>query len=55
MRIPRRIFSLKAVHSMPEASFDQIANTLRVLTKLVPPSDPEMQPSTGDIGAVFIP
>jgi hypothetical protein len=43
----------KAVHSMPEASFEQIANTLRVLTKLVPPSDPEMQPSTEDIARRF--
>ncbi|HWF13470.1 MAG TPA: PilZ domain-containing protein [Candidatus Acidoferrales bacterium] len=43
----------KAAHSMPEASFEQIANTLRVLAKLIPPSDPEMQPSAGDIARRF--
>src|SRR5665213_3499065 len=43
----------KSAHAMPEASFDQIANTLRVLTKLLPPSDPEMQPSTEDIARRF--
>jgi hypothetical protein len=43
----------RAVHSMPEASFEQIANTFRVLTKLIPPSDPEMQPSAGDIARRF--
>jgi hypothetical protein len=34
----------RAVRAMPEASFEQIAATLRVLAKLAPPNDPEMQP-----------
>jgi PilZ domain len=42
-----------AVRTMPEASFDQIAATLRVLEKLAPPNDPEMQPSTEDIARRF--
>jgi hypothetical protein len=43
----------RAVRTMPEASFDQIAATLRVLEKLAPPNDPEMQPSTEDIARRF--
>ncbi|HET6143681.1 MAG TPA: PilZ domain-containing protein [Candidatus Acidoferrales bacterium] len=43
----------RSAHAMPEASFDQFANTLRVLAKLVPPSDPEMQPSAEDIARRF--
>ncbi len=43
----------RAVRSMPEASFEQIASTLRVLAKLAPPDDPEMQPSTEDIARRF--
>ena len=38
---------------MPEASFEQIAATLRVLAKLAPPNDPEMQPSTEDVARRF--
>jgi len=43
----------RAVRTMPEASFEQIAATLRVLAKLAPPNDPEMQPSTEDIARRF--
>jgi hypothetical protein len=43
----------RAVRTMPEASFDQIAITLRVLEKLAPPNDPEMQPSTEEIARRF--
>ncbi len=43
----------RAVRTMPEASFEQIAATLRVLAKLAPPLDPEMQPSTEDIARRF--
>src|ERR1700688_3212245 len=32
----------RAVRTMPEVSFEQIASTLRVLAKLAPPNDPEM-------------
>lgn len=43
----------RAVRTMPEASFEQIAATLRVLAKLAPPNDPEMTPSTEDIARRF--
>ena len=43
----------RAGRTMPEASFEQIAATLRVLAKLAPPSDPEMQPSTEDVARRF--
>src|SRR5580704_5644550 len=43
----------RAVRGMPEASFDQVAGTLRVLAKLSPPEDPEMQPSTEDMARRF--
>ncbi len=43
----------RAVRTMPEASFEQIAATLRVLAKLAPPNDPEMQPSTEDVARRF--
>ncbi len=43
----------RAVRTMPEASFEQIAATLRVLAKLAPPNDPEMQPSTEDLARRF--
>ncbi|HWF37001.1 MAG TPA: PilZ domain-containing protein [Candidatus Acidoferrales bacterium] len=33
----------------PPASFEQVAATLRVLSKLVPPRDPEMRPSAQDV------
>jgi len=39
--------------TMPEASFEQIAATLRVLAKLAPPNDPEMQPSTEEVARRF--
>src|SRR5579864_900482 len=39
----------RAGRTMPEASYEQIAATLRVLAKLAPPNDPEMQPSTEDV------
>src|ERR1700680_3338462 len=35
----------RAVRTMPEASFEQLAATLRVLAKLAPPDDPEVQPT----------
>jgi hypothetical protein len=43
----------RAVRTMPEASFEQIAATLRVLAKLAPPNDPEMQPSTEEVARRF--
>lgn len=43
----------RANRSMPEASFEQIATTLRVLAKLAPPNDPEMQPSTEEAARRF--
>lgn len=43
----------RAVPTRPEASFEQVAATLRVLAKLVPPNDPEMQPSTEDVARRF--
>ena len=43
----------RAVRAMPETNFDQIATTLRVLEKLAPPNDPEMQPSTEEIARRF--
>ena len=43
----------RAVRTMPEASFEQIAATLRVLEKLAPPRDLEMQPTTEDIARRF--
>jgi len=43
----------RAVRTMPEVSFEQIAATLRVLAKLAPPNDPEMQPSTEDVARRF--
>jgi hypothetical protein len=42
-----------AVRKMPEASFEQVVTTLRVLAKLAPPNDPEMQPSTEDVARRF--
>src|SRR5579862_1412332 len=43
----------RAVRSMPEANFEQVADTLRVLNKLAPPDDPEMQPTTEDVARRF--
>ena len=43
----------RAARKMPEASFEQIAATLRVLGKLAPRQDPEMQPSTEDVARRF--
>lgn len=43
----------RANRSLPEASFEQIATTLRVLAKLAPPNDPEMQPSTEEAARRF--
>jgi hypothetical protein len=43
----------RAVRTMPQVSFDQVAATLRVLVKLAPPNDPEMQPSTEDMARRF--
>ncbi len=43
----------RAVRGMPESSFEQVAATLRVLAKLAPPHDPEMQPSAEDIARRF--
>src|ERR1700693_3916223 len=43
----------RAVRTMPEASFEQIAATLRALARLAPPNDPEMQPSTEDVARRF--
>ena len=43
----------RAVRTMPDASFEQIAATLRVLAKIAPPNDPEMQPSTEEVARRF--
>ncbi len=43
----------RAVRTMPEASFEQIVATLRVLVKLAPPNDPEMQPTTEEVARRF--
>jgi hypothetical protein len=43
----------RAVRKMPEATFEQIAATLRVLGKLAPPNDPEVQPSAEDVARRF--
>src|SRR5580692_1536628 len=43
----------RAVRTMPEASFEQIASTLRLLEQLTPPEDPEMQPSTEEVARRF--
>ena len=43
----------RAARAMPEASFEQLAATLRVLAKLVPPNDPEMQPTTDEVARRF--
>lgn len=39
--------------AMPQASFEQLGSTLRVLVKLAPPTDPEVQPSTEEIARRF--
>ncbi|HLJ24639.1 MAG TPA: HEAT repeat domain-containing protein [Candidatus Acidoferrales bacterium] len=43
----------RAVRSMPEANFEQVADTVRALKKLAPPDDPEMQPTTEDVARRF--
>ena len=43
----------RAGKGMPETTFEQIAATLRVLAKLAPPNDPEMQPSTEEMARRF--
>ncbi len=39
--------------TQPAASFEQVATTLRLLAKLAPPRDPEMQPSAQDVARRF--
>jgi PilZ domain-containing protein len=39
--------------ALPQASFEQLASTLRVLAKLAPPNDPEVQPSTEEVARRF--
>jgi hypothetical protein len=39
--------------NMPEASFEQVAATLRLLARLAPPNDPEMTPTTEDLARRF--
>ncbi len=43
----------RATQSQPAANFDQVRATLRVLAKLAPPRDPEMQPSAADMARRF--
>jgi HEAT repeat protein len=43
----------RAGKALPETTFEQIAATLRVLAKLAPPNDPEMQPSTEEMARRF--
>ena len=43
----------RAAQAQPAASFEQVAATLRVLAKLAPPRDPEMQPSAEDVARRF--
>jgi hypothetical protein len=50
---PQQSEHSRAMQAQPEASFDQVAATLRVLAKLAPPRDPEMQPSAADMARRF--
>ncbi len=50
---PRQSPRSRAAQEQPAANFDQVAATLRVLAKLAPPRDPEMQPSAADVARRF--
>jgi PilZ domain len=50
---PNRSARSRAAQSQPAASFEQVAATLRVLAKLAPPRDPEMQSSAEDVARRF--
>ncbi len=50
---PHRSSQARDMQAQPEANFDQVAATLRVLAKLAPPRDPEMQPSAEDVARRF--
>lgn len=50
---PNRSARSRAAQAQPEASFEQVATTLRVLAKLAPPRDPEMQSSAEDVARRF--
>ncbi len=43
----------RTTRAMPEVGFEQIVATLRVLSRLAPPNDPEMKPSTEEIARRF--
>jgi len=43
----------RAAQPQPTATFEQVAASLRILAKLAPPRDPEMQPSTADVARRF--
>ncbi|HXC31136.1 MAG TPA: PilZ domain-containing protein [Verrucomicrobiae bacterium] len=43
----------RASKALPETTYEQTAATLRVLAKLAPPIDPEMQPSTEEMARRF--
>lgn len=50
---PNRSARSRAMQAQPAASFEQVAATLRVLAKLAPPRDPEMQSSAEDVARRF--
>src|ERR1019366_1233498 len=50
---PNRSPRSRAAQAQPEASFEQVAATLRVLVKLAPPRDPEMRSSAEDVARRF--
>lgn len=50
---PQQSEHSRAMQAQPEADFDHVAATLRVLAKLAPPRDPEMQPSAADMARRF--
>jgi hypothetical protein len=50
---PNRSARSRAAQAQPAASFEQVAATLRVLAKLAPPRDPEMQSSAEDVARRF--
>src|ERR1035437_9021381 len=50
---PNRSPRFRAAQEQPAASFEQVAATLRLLGKLAPPRDPEMQSSAEDVARRF--
>jgi len=50
---PQQSSHARAMQAQPAATFEHVAATLRVLAKLAPPRDPEMQPSAADMARRF--